>query len=140
MSKVRCPLDKCFRDTRCIAHLPLYHRINCRIRWLRYWQDQLPRFILSKSACEAIGKNLLDDPAVLGTVVHIRDLTKRTRAEEPLQRQQEILTQNEKLTAMDALLARGVHELNHSLWVIVMETGLLSEEGLVAPGVSVPRE
>ena len=83
--------------------------------------------------CEAIGKNLLDDPAVLGIVVHIRDITERKRAEEQLQRQQEILAQSEKLAAMGSLLASVAHEINNPLSVVVMETDLLSEEGLTGP-------
>ena len=83
--------------------------------------------------CEAIGKNLLDDPAVCGFVVHTRDITERKQAEEQLQRQQEVLAQSEKLAAMGSLLAGVAHELNNPLSVVVMEADLLSEEEAGGP-------
>jgi PAS domain S-box-containing protein len=77
---------------------------------------------------EVIGKNLLDNPAITGVVVHARDITTRKQAEEQLQRQQEILAQSEKLAAMGSLLANVAHELNNPLAIVVMEADLLSEE------------
>jgi two-component system NtrC family sensor kinase len=76
---------------------------------------------------EVIGKNLLDNPAIAGVVVHARDITARKQAEEQLQRQQEILAQSEKLAAMGSLLANVAHELNNPLAIVVMEADLLSE-------------
>jgi two-component system NtrC family sensor kinase len=82
---------------------------------------------------EAIGKNLLDEPAIGGFVVHTRDITERKRAEEQLQQQQEALAQSEKLAAMGSLLAGVAHELNNPLAVVVMEANLLSEESAGGP-------
>src|SRR5712691_1612844 len=77
---------------------------------------------------EGMGKNLLDNPAIAGVVVHARDITERKRAEEQLQRQQETLAQSEKFAAMGALLASVAHELNNPLSIVVMEADMLSEE------------
>ena len=77
---------------------------------------------------EGMGKNLLDNPAIAGVVVHARDITEHKRAEEQLQRQQETLAQSEKFAAMGALLASVAHELNNPLSIVVMEADMLSEE------------
>ncbi|MDH3602623.1 MAG: ATP-binding protein, partial [Candidatus Tectomicrobia bacterium] len=60
-------------------------------------------------------------------VVH-ENITEVKLAQIELQRQQEVLYQNEKLAAMSGLLASVAHELNNPLSVITMQADLLQEE------------
>ncbi|MEO0994805.1 MAG: ATP-binding protein, partial [Pseudomonadota bacterium] len=61
-------------------------------------------------------------------VSHAYDLTDRLRMEDELARQQEMLHQSEKLSALGELLAGVAHELNNPLSVVVGHAMMLEEE------------
>ena len=63
-------------------------------------------------------------PVAISSMV---DLTERLAFEDELERQKEILHQNEKLSAMGELLASVAHELNNPLSVVVGQAILLAE-------------
>jgi signal transduction histidine kinase/DNA-binding response OmpR family regulator len=69
---------------------------------------------------------LLDALRQIG--IQLRRVVERQRAAEQLQRQQEVLSQREKLAAMGSLLASVAHELNNPLAVVMMHADLLQEE------------
>jgi two-component system NtrC family sensor kinase len=69
---------------------------------------------------------LLDALAQIGT--QLGRVVERERAAEQLQRQQEVLVQQEKLAAMSTMLASVAHELNNPLAIILMQAGLLRED------------
>ncbi|HSA82012.1 MAG TPA: PAS domain S-box protein [Geminicoccaceae bacterium] len=60
-------------------------------------------------------------------VTAIVDLTEPKRVEAELERQRQILNQNEKMSALGSLLAGVAHELNNPLSVVVGHAGLLEE-------------
>ena len=60
-------------------------------------------------------------------VTAIVDLTEPKRIEAELERQRQILHQNEKMSALGSLLAGVAHELNNPLSVVVGHAGLLEE-------------
>jgi PAS domain S-box-containing protein len=60
-------------------------------------------------------------------VTAIVDLTEPKRVEAELERQRQILHQNEKMSALGSLLAGVAHELNNPLSVVVGHAGLLEE-------------
>lgn len=61
-------------------------------------------------------------------VSNTRDLTEQLKVEAALQRQQDQLFQNEKMSAMGELLAGVAHELNNPLSVVVGHSLMLREE------------
>jgi nitrogen fixation negative regulator NifL len=75
---------------------------------------------------EAIGRNLLDDPAVHGAVINGRDITERRRAEEEQRFLRGKLAQSEKLAAMAELLAGIAH---NPLSVVIGQAELLQKRG-----------
>ncbi len=60
-------------------------------------------------------------------VTAIVDLTETKRIQAELERQRQILHQNEKMSALGSLLAGVAHELNNPLSVVVGHAGLLEE-------------
>ena len=76
---------------------------------------------------EALVSNLLDNAAVRGYVVNVRDVTERVTAEGEVRRQHETLRQNERLASMGSLLAGVAHELNNPLFVITGRAMMLEE-------------
>ena len=67
---------------------------------------------------EAVGQNLLRDPAVSGIVVNFRDITERKMAEEARQKMEEQLSLSGRLAAVGELAAGVAHELNNPLSAI----------------------
>jgi two-component system NtrC family sensor kinase len=59
---------------------------------------------------------------------HLRDLTRARQLADELERQREVLFQNEKLAALGSLLAGVAHELNNPLSVVVGRATMLAEE------------
>lgn len=76
---------------------------------------------------EGVSTNLLDNPAVQGIVVNLRDTTEKVHAEEEIQRQRETLHQRDKLAAMGSLLAGVAHEINNPLSVVVGRAIMLED-------------
>ena len=68
------------------------------------------------------------DGSVEGCFIFVHDITEQKNAEEALQRQREIVHQNEKLAAVGSLLAGVSHELNNPLSVVVGRTIMLEDE------------
>ncbi len=82
---------------------------------------------------EAIGQNLLHDPAVRGIVANFRDITERKKAEEKLeelyQREKELRRELEAEMKRRAEFTRALaHELKTPLTPVVMSSQLLASE------------
>ncbi|MDR9417488.1 ATP-binding protein [Gracilimonas sp.] len=74
---------------------------------------------------EAVGNNLLDDPAIEAIVLNVRDITERKEAEEKLRSKQERL--QELNAGKDKLLSIIAHDLRSPLSSIIGFSDLLSD-------------
>ncbi len=62
-------------------------------------------------------------------VAYLRDLTEQKEMQAEMVRQQEAITQTEKMGALGSLLANVAHELNNPLAVVIGQADILSELG-----------
>lgn len=89
-------------------------------------------------------KSQVPDAALLDALrqigIQLGRVVERQRAAAQLQRQQEALSQHEKLAAMGSLLASVAHELNNPLAVVMMHADLLQEEIGSGPLLEVAEE
>jgi PAS domain S-box-containing protein len=88
---------------------------------------------------EGVGKNLLDEPAVAGFVMHVRDITDRRQTEEERRQLQERLNRAERMEALGTLAGGVAHDLNNALGVLIGYSELIlndiGEESPVRPYV-----
>jgi PAS domain S-box-containing protein len=75
----------------------------------------------------AFTSKLIAFEGVEAMVTGITDLTELKRAEAEIERQRELLHQNEKMTALGSLLAGVAHELNNPLSVVVAQSAMLRD-------------
>ena len=68
---------------------------------------------------EGVGKNLLDDPAVAGFVMNVRDVTDRIQAEKERVRLEQRLNRAEKMEALGTMAGGVAHDLNNALGVLI---------------------
>ncbi|MGD0021769.1 MAG: PAS domain S-box protein, partial [Smithellaceae bacterium] len=73
---------------------------------------------------DGLGKNLLDNPAVAGFVMNIRDITERKQAEEEKRRLEERLQHAHKMEAIGTLAGGIAHDFNNLLMGIQGYTSL----------------
>jgi two-component system NtrC family sensor kinase len=71
------------------------------------------------------GLIVYEDGRPVRLVGSLGDITDRKRAFEEIQRQREVLHQNEKMTMLGSLLAGVAHELNNPLSVVIGQVALL---------------
>ncbi|MEM9460527.1 MAG: ATP-binding protein [Myxococcota bacterium] len=72
--------------------------------------------------------NRLDEPAILGLVLNVTDVTDRLEASEALERSEATLRQVHKLDAMGRLAGGIAHDFNNILGVIMMMASSLRSE------------
>ena len=75
----------------------------------------------------AFTSKLITFEGVEAMVTGITDLSVLKRAEAEIERQRELLHQNEKMTALGSLLAGVAHELNNPLSVVVAQSAMLRD-------------
>ncbi len=68
--------------------------------------------------CEATAKNLLDDPAINGIIVNIRDITERKRTEAKHEILEAQFRQAQKMEAIGRLAGGVAHDFNNMLSII----------------------
>ncbi|MEM9148105.1 MAG: PAS-domain containing protein [Pseudomonadota bacterium] len=121
---------------------------GARDRVSEYWEDLEAGKVLSQAIADsgrdervftlrraddtpmavALSSRLIEVRGEPMVVSHAYDLTDRMRMEDELARQQEMLHQSEKLSALGELLAGVAHELNNPLSVVVGHAMMLEEE------------
>jgi len=117
-------LDLVHPDDRTTARVALSHAVHQPGITLPF-QIQLRRINGSWARLEAVGTNLLDNPAVESIILTLRDITERQRAEELL-RQKETAEQSNR--AKSQFLANMSHELRTPLNAIIGYSEMLQEE------------
>jgi PAS domain S-box-containing protein len=117
-------LDLVHPDDHTTARIALSHAVHQPGITLPF-QIQFCRMDGSWARLEAVGANLLDNPAVESIILTLRDITERQRAEELL-RQKEMAEQSNR--AKSQFLANMSHELRTPLNAIIGYSEMLQEE------------